>query len=47
MFDDMSRTVSTIADKLDSLEARVKVLEEIDDTKTIIAQDIFCAANER
>ena len=29
------------------LEARVKVLEETDDTKTIIAQNIFCAANER
>ena len=43
----MSTTVSTIADKLELLETRVKVLEEREDTKTIIAQNIFSAANER
>ena len=47
MLDGMSTTVSTIADKLESLETRVKVLEETEDTKTIIAQNIFSAANER
>ena len=47
MLDGMITTVSTIADKLESLETRVKVLEETEDTKTIIAQNIFSAANER
>ena len=47
MLDGMSTTVSTIADKLESLETREKVLEETEDTKTIIAQNIFSAANER
>ena len=47
MLDGMSTTVSTIADKLESLETRVKVFEETDDTKTIIAQNIFSATNER
>ena len=42
----MSRTVSTIAEKLESSERRVKFLEDTDDTKTIIAQNIFSAANE-
>ena len=46
MLDGMSTTVSTRADKLESLETRVKVLEEREDTKTIIAQNIFSAANE-
>ena len=47
MFDGMSTTVSTISDKLESLKTRVKLLEETDDIKTIIAQNIFSAANER
>ena len=47
MFDGMSTTVSTIADKLESLETRVKLLEETVDTKSVIAQNIFSAANER
>ena len=47
MLDGMSTAVSTIADKLESLETRVQILEERDDTKTIIAQNIFGAANER
>ena len=47
MLDGMSTTVSTIADELESLETRVKVLEEREDTKTIIAPNIFSAANER
>ena len=47
MLDGMSITVSTIADKLESLETSVKVLEETDDTQTIIAQNIFSAANDR
>ena len=45
--DGMNRTVSTLADKLETLETRVKVLEETDDTKTLIAQHIFSAAYER
>ena len=47
MLDGMNRTVSTIADKLDTLETRIRVLEETEDTNTLIAQNIFSAANER
>ena len=47
MLDGMNRTVSTIAEKLETLETRIRVLEETEDTKTIIAQNIFSAANER
>ena len=47
LLDSMSTTVSTIGDKLESLETRVTLLEETNDTKTIIAQNIFSDANER
>ena len=47
MLDGMNNKVSSIAEKLASLENRVQVLEESGNTKTLIAQSIFQAANER
>ena len=47
MLDGMNRTVSTIAEKLETLETRIRVLEETEDTKTLISQNIFSAANAR
>ena len=47
MLDGMNRTVSTITEKLETLETMKRVLEETEDTKTLIAQNIFSVANER
>ena len=47
ILDGMNNKVSSIAEKLASLENRVQVLEESGNTKTLIAQSIFQAANER
>ena len=47
MLDGMNNKVSSIAEKLASLENRVHVLEEAGNTHILIARSIFQAANER
>ena len=47
MLDKMNNTVSSIENKIITLETRVKKLEENEHKQTCIAQSIFQSSNER